>query len=157
MVALPAQTWAGFDDLAGGDKVLHAGASLVVTDLAWAGAAALDAPLAARVGSGVGAAVVVGVGKEPVDALGAGDPSLGDLVYDGLGIAAGVGVALAVEALVAPRGGDDDDDYSAALSGSSFGLSSGASFASTTSGSFASTTSTASTTSAFAGRTRRLP
>ena len=90
-------------DLAGPDKVAHFAASLVVTDLAWASAAALDAPLWARVVAGAGAGAVVGVTKELVDLAGCGTPSVGDLAYDALGIGAGVGFALAVEAVLRER------------------------------------------------------
>jgi hypothetical protein len=41
----------------------------------------------------------VSIGKELWDASGHGDPSLGDLTFDALGIGAGIGFALAVESI----------------------------------------------------------
>jgi hypothetical protein len=92
----------GLDDLGGSDKLLHAGASATITATAWGAAAAADAPLVVRVAAGVGAGVVAGLAKEGADLAGAGTPSAGDLVYDGLGVALGVAVALVVETLVDP-------------------------------------------------------
>lgn len=96
-------------DLSGTDKLAHFGASLAITDAAWVTAAALDAPLWARVVAGVGAGAVVGVGKELVDLACGGTPSVGDLAYDALGIGAGVGFALAVEAVLL-RGAQESVD-----------------------------------------------
>ncbi len=87
-------------NLAGFDKMQHFGASLVVTDAAWAGAAALDAPLWGRALVAISAGAVVGVGKETYDAACGGDAEVADLIYDAFGIGAGVGFALAVEAVV---------------------------------------------------------
>lgn len=87
-------------DLAGPDKLVHFAAALVVTDAAWATAAALDAPLWARIVAGASAGAVAGVAKELADLMGCGTASFGDLAYDALGIGAGVGAALAVEAVV---------------------------------------------------------
>jgi hypothetical protein len=92
------------EGLGGQDKLAHFAASLVVTDAAWATAAALDAPLWGRALLGASAGAVSGVAKELVDLAGCGTPSLGDLVYDALGVGAGVGFALAVEAILR----DDD-------------------------------------------------
>lgn len=94
-------------DLEGPDKVAHFAASLVITDAAWATAAALDAPLWARAAAGVSAGAAAGIAKELVDLAGCGTPSLGDLAYDALGIGAGVGFALAVEAILL-RGATED-------------------------------------------------
>lgn len=78
----------------------HFGASLVVTDAAWAGAAALDAPVWGRALVAIGAGASVGIGKEVYDAACGGDPEFADLIYDAFGVGAGVGFALAVEAVV---------------------------------------------------------
>lgn len=99
LAAAPAQL--DMRELGGGDKVLHFGASLVVTDAVWALAGSLDAPVWARATSSIVAAAAVGIGKELVDVAGLGDPSAGDLVYNALGIGAGVGFALAAEAVLA--------------------------------------------------------
>src|SRR4051812_45217289 len=101
-VSQPQPTWRpieGFEDLAGFDKVEHFGANVVIVDAVWAAAAVADAPLWLRVVAGAGAGAVVSVGKEAWDLTGHGDPSLGDLAYDTLGIGAGVGFALAAEAV----------------------------------------------------------
>jgi hypothetical protein len=87
-------------DLHGSDKVLHAGVCGAITLAGYGAMAALDAPLAARIGAGAGAAIVAGLAKEGADAAGFGTPSLGDLAFDALGIGAGIGVALAVDAVV---------------------------------------------------------
>jgi hypothetical protein len=84
----------------GFDKVEHFGASLVVTDLAWASAAALDAPVWGRALVAISTGALVGVGKETYDAACGGDAEVGDLIYDAFGIGAGVGFAFAVEAVV---------------------------------------------------------
>lgn len=86
--------------LGGFDKVQHFGASLVVTDAAWAAAAAFDAPLWLRASVAVGAGATVGIGKEAYDALCGGDAEVADLVYDAFGVGAGVGFALAAESVV---------------------------------------------------------
>ena len=94
----------GLDDLGGSDKLLHAGAAATITAATWSAAAAVDAAMPMRLAAGVGVGVVAGLAKEAVDLGGFGTPSLGDLVYDGFGIALGVAVALVVETLVAsPR------------------------------------------------------
>ena len=93
-----APAWQGFDDLAGFDKLEHVGANVFIVDFTWGIAAFYDAPLWARVAFGVGAAATASIGKELWDAAGNGDPSLGDLTYDALGIGTGVGFALAAEA-----------------------------------------------------------
>lgn len=49
---------------------------------------------------GAGAGVLAGVGKELYDATGRGDPSAKDLVWDGLGVTAGLAVAFAVDLLI---------------------------------------------------------
>jgi hypothetical protein len=48
----------------------------------------------------VSTGAAVGIGKELYDAACGGDPDAADLIYDAFGIGAGVGVALAVEAVV---------------------------------------------------------
>lgn len=90
----------GLDDIAGSDKLLHAGASATITAATWGAAAAVDAPLPLRLATSVGAGVAAGVAKEIVDLAGFGTPSAGDLVYDAFGIAIGVAVALVIEVLV---------------------------------------------------------
>ena len=79
------------------DKLLHAGASAAVVDVVWAGCAVADQPLWVKVVASVSAGVVVGVGKEALDAAGFGDPDVNDLLFDGFGIGLGVAVALVVE------------------------------------------------------------
>jgi hypothetical protein len=91
---------AGLEDLSGTDKLLHFGACSTLTVVGYGAAAAFDAPLPVRLGVGAGAAAVVGLAKEGADLAGFGDPSLGDLAYDALGIGAGVGVALVIDAAV---------------------------------------------------------
>ena len=91
--------WAGFDDLAGFDKVEHVGANIAIVDVTWGVAAFFGAPLWARIVAGVGVGATISIGKELWDASGHGDPSFGDLSYDALGIGAGVGFALAAEAV----------------------------------------------------------
>ncbi len=110
----------GLDDISGTDKLEHFAANVAVTGGAWAAAGALDAPLWARVVAGAAAGAAVSLGKESLDLAGFGTPSFGDLAYDALGIGAGVGFALAAEAVltrvgVEPRRGTASR-YSAALS-----------------------------------------
>lgn len=90
------------EPLVGRDKALHFAGSATLSVAGYAAAAAaLDEPWQrALVGAGVAAAA--GVAKEGVDALGAGTPSLIDLVYDAFGIMVGTGVALAFDAAVTP-------------------------------------------------------
>jgi hypothetical protein len=94
----------GLDDISGFDKVEHFGANVVIVDSVWAAAAFLDEPVWVRIVLACAAGAAVSLGKEGYDLAGYGDPSLGDLVYDGFGIGAGVGFALAVEALAARYG-----------------------------------------------------
>lgn len=91
------------------DKLLHAGASAVVVDVAWAGAAALEQPLWVRIVAGVSAGVVVGVGKEAVDLAGFGTPDVADLLFDGFGIGLGVALALLAEVTLDRHGRVTDD------------------------------------------------
>lgn len=91
----------GFEDISGFDKLEHFGANVVVVDGVWAVAAFLDEPLWVRIVLACAAGAAVSLGKEGYDLAGYGDPSLGDLTYDAFGIGAGVGAALAVEAVVA--------------------------------------------------------
>jgi hypothetical protein len=53
-----------------------------------------------RAVAGASAGAVVSIGKELWDASGHGDPSLGDLTFDALGIGAGIGFALATESVL---------------------------------------------------------
>ena len=100
----------GFEDLAGRDKVEHFAANLALTDAAWTAAAVFDAPLWVRIVAGASTGAVVSLGKEAWDYTGHGDPSLGDLAYDALGIGAGVGFALAFEAVWRRSMAADDDE-----------------------------------------------
>lgn len=84
------------------DKLLHAGASAAVVDVAWAACAAADQPLWVKLAVSVSAGVVVGLGKEGADALGFGTPDVHDLLFDGFGIGLGVAVALIVETMARP-------------------------------------------------------
>jgi hypothetical protein len=86
-------------ELGGTDKLLHFGASAAIVDVTWAGLALLDAPLWQRVVGGVAVAAAAGLAKESADALGAGTPSWGDLVWNAYGIGAGVGFALVAESI----------------------------------------------------------
>ena len=79
------------------DKLLHAGASAAVVDVVWAGMAAADQPLWARLGVSVASAALVGLGKEAADLAGFGTADGADLLFDGFGIGLGVAVALLVE------------------------------------------------------------
>ena len=52
---------------------------------------------------GGGLAVTAGAGKELLDMTGFGDPSWKDFTWDVIGAAVGLGVAVAIDALVRPR------------------------------------------------------
>jgi putative lipoprotein len=52
---------------------------------------------------GGGLAVGAGAAKELLDMTGAGDPSWKDFTWDVIGAAVGLGVAIAIDALVRPR------------------------------------------------------
>jgi putative lipoprotein len=52
---------------------------------------------------GGGLALVAGAGKELLDMTGFGDPSWKDFTWDVIGAVAGLGVAIAIDALVRPR------------------------------------------------------
>lgn len=82
----------------GPDKALHFGASAAIAGAGYG----ISAPFFEHsrlppllIGGGVG--VLAGVGKELYDATGRGDPSAKDLVWDGLGITAGLLVAVGVD------------------------------------------------------------
>ncbi len=83
------------------DKALHFGASAIIAG----GGYGVSAPFFEHsrlqpllIGAGLG--VVAGVGKELYDATGAGDPSAKDLVWDGIGITAGLLVAVGIDLLI---------------------------------------------------------
>ncbi len=89
------------DEWLGVDKAKHFTASALIAGAGYG----ISAPFFAhsRVPPfliGAGAGVLAGVGKELYDATGAGDPSAKDLVWDGLGVVAGLGVAFAVDVLI---------------------------------------------------------
>jgi putative lipoprotein len=84
----------------GPDKALHFGVS---AGLAAGGYAALSPWLDSRAERAVGGAafsLTLGAGKELWDLTGHGDPSWRDFTWDVLGTAAGVALALGVDALV---------------------------------------------------------
>lgn len=79
------------------DKYLHGGVSVVVAGAGYAGAGLLGAPRPSRALTGLGAAVVVGAGKELWDMRGAGDPSWRDFSWDVAGGLVGVGLSYVLD------------------------------------------------------------
>ena len=87
----------------GPDKALHFGVSLGLA----AGGYAASSPWLDRPGEralvGGAFSLTLGAGKELWDLAGHGDPSWRDFTWDVLGTAAGVALALGIDALVSPR------------------------------------------------------
>ena len=84
-------------ELSGADKVLHASATCGVTLAGYGVASMAELPLALRIGAGVGAGMAAGLAKEALDLAGLGTPSVGDLVFDALGVGVGIGLSLAID------------------------------------------------------------
>jgi len=87
------------DEWFGRDKALHFGASAAISGAAYGVTTAFDdrRSIAFLIGGGV--ALSAGLAKEGYDALGYGEPSLKDLVWDVAGTLVGLGVAYGVDAL----------------------------------------------------------
>lgn len=81
------------------DERMHLGVSVALGAGGFIGARLVTRDRWVRAALGFGGAVAIGAGKELVDALGSGDPSLGDLGWDVLGAITGVVVAAALDAL----------------------------------------------------------
>ena len=85
------------DDWLGADKALHFSASLAIASAGYAGAslATDDRPTRGFIGALL--CVGAGLGKEVYDLQGHGTASFKDLAFDGLGCAAGLLLAIAVD------------------------------------------------------------
>jgi len=96
----------------GPDKALHFGVSL---GLAAGGYAASSPWLESRGGralAGSAFSLTLGAGKELWDLAGHGDPSWRDFTWDVLGTAAGIALAVGIDALVS-RGSDTKAEHTA--------------------------------------------
>ncbi len=112
IAALALTLWAEHalaDDWWGRDKALHFGVSVALAGGGYAASAPWLDPPWQRAVAGASLSLVLGAGKELHDATGAGDASFKDFTWDVAGTAVGVGLALAVDALVR-RGGEHDDE-----------------------------------------------
>lgn len=81
----------------GPDKTLHFALSFMIASGAYGFAALATRSAPARFGVGAGVGLGAGVAKELYDLTGRGDPSWRDLAWDAIGVAAGLGVAFALD------------------------------------------------------------
>ena len=87
----------------GRDKALHFTVAGAIAGFGYGiGTLGFDARWKCAVFGG-GLAITAGAGKELFDMTGYGDPSWKDFTWDVIGAAVGLGVAIAVDALVRPR------------------------------------------------------
>ena len=95
------------DPWLGGDKALHFGVSVGLAGGGYAASALLlEHPWQRAVAGGV-FSLALGGGKEVYDLSGHGDASWKDFTWDVAGTAVGLGIALLVDAALAPRGSAD--------------------------------------------------
>jgi putative lipoprotein len=87
------------DEWLGRDKAIHFDLSLAMASGAYGLTSLKLDPMWQRAAVGAGFALAMGAGKELVDLAGSGDPSWKDFAWDAIGVAVGVGIALAIDAL----------------------------------------------------------
>lgn len=84
----------------GPDKALHFGVSAGLAAVAYAGSSLVFEDRSARLMTGAGVALTIGVAKELNDLAGHGDPSWKDLTWDVIGTATGLAIAYVVDRFV---------------------------------------------------------
>jgi len=88
------------DSVRGQDKALHFGVSVALAGGAYLATSPVLSEGWQRAVAGASFALALGVGKEGFDLVsGLGTPSVIDLAYDVFGVATGIGVALAIDAV----------------------------------------------------------
>ena len=101
------------------DKALHFGVAAAIAGIGYGVGTEIFEKRWACAALGGGLAIGAGAGKELLDMTGAGDPSWKDFTWDVIGAVAGLGIAIAIDAIV--RSHDDSTStasgsHSAALS-----------------------------------------